>query len=73
MDKSTRHLSTSEILAMMWRVTLEHPNATYEKLIVLFETKLERKITSQEKTQLFNLYTDPDFYTQVFDGHSIGY
>lgn len=73
MDKSIRHLSASEILAIMWRVTLEHPDATYDKLIDLFEAKLERKITSEEKSQLFNLYSDPDFYAQIFDGHSLGY
>jgi hypothetical protein len=67
MDKASRELSAFEILGMMWRVNLDDPNPSYDDLIHRVESELKRKITPQEKSELFNLYSNPDFYTQVFD------
>jgi len=72
MEKTRRELTATEILAMMWQITLEHPNPTFGKLIGFFEVRLRRKITIQEKSRLHKLYSDSDFYAQTFDDHSLG-
>ncbi len=65
--KTCQKLNCSELLGMMWQISLEHPNVSYNQLIDCIEAKLEREITSQERNELYNLYSDPGFYADKFD------